>query len=108
MDTPGFEDTDGPELDYANCLMINEAIGVTKNVLPVIFISYLTLREGRAVSFRKIINLVKKFIKDIDHYLDHYLNQLIFFITHCPKEDDQLNKKEIESNLSLIKEAMEK
>ncbi len=43
MDTPGFEDTDGPELDIANSLMITEAIGVTKNVIPVIFISYYTL-----------------------------------------------------------------
>lgn len=64
--------------------MITEAIGVTKNVLPVIFISYYTLKEGRAESFRRIITLVSKFIKNIENNL----NQLIFFFTHCPKEDE--------------------
>ncbi len=65
--------------------MITEAIGAAENVIPVIFISYFTLCEGRSESFRKIIKLVSKFIKNIDKYL----NQLSFFFTHCPYEEEE-------------------
>jgi hypothetical protein len=89
VDTPGTEDTDGPELDLANCCMITEAIRVAKNVIPVIVISYYTLCEGKSESFRKIIRLLTKFIKNIEGYL----SQLLFFFSHCPYEDDEKNKQ---------------
>lgn len=102
VDTPGFEDTDGPELEFANCVMITEAIGVASNVIPVIFISYFTLCEGKSESFRKIIRLLTKFIKNIDGYL----SQILYFFTHCPYEDDDKNKQKIEDNLTLIAKSL--
>ncbi len=98
MDTPGFEDTDGPELDYANCVMITEAIGVAKNVIPVIFISYYTLSEENSESFRKIIKLVSKLITNIEVNI----NKLSFFFTQCPYEDENINKKLIGDHLILF------
>ncbi len=82
--------------------MITEAIGVASNVIPVIFISYYTLCEGKSESFRKIIRLVSKFIKNIEGYL----NQLLFFFTHCPCEDEDKNRQLIEVNLTLIVQAL--
>ena len=43
VDSPGFEDTSGPEVDIANSVGIVKAIHGSKSVRPVILISYKSL-----------------------------------------------------------------
>jgi energy-coupling factor transporter ATP-binding protein EcfA2 len=70
-DTPGFEDTGGPEIDIANGVGVYNAVKEAESVLPVILFSEKSIGE-RGVGLRKILRLLIKMIPANDEYKDEF------------------------------------
>ena len=77
MDTPGFEDTDGVELDMANYITVSNTLRRAKSIRPVVVISESSIKEGRGDNFRQILNLLQNLFIDFPKYQ----NRVNFFIT---------------------------
>ena len=69
-DTPGFEDTDGPELDIANGLGVIAAVRRCRSVRPVVLVG--KLDEGmRGQGVGKFISTLDKLMVDAEHNARH-------------------------------------
>lgn len=47
IDTPGFCDTNGPEIDIINQVYVSKIMKGCKNITPILIISYRSLTESR-------------------------------------------------------------
>ena len=63
-DTPGFEDTNGPEVDIANGISIVRAIRQCKTVKPVVLVSYKSIGD-RFEGLKSLIHLLARLIPGI-------------------------------------------
>ncbi|CAM2727660.1 unnamed protein product [Rotaria socialis] len=63
-DTPGFEDTNGPEVDIANGISIVRAIRQCKTVKPVVLVSYRSIGD-RFEGLKKLAHLLAGLIPGI-------------------------------------------
>ncbi|KAL7561429.1 hypothetical protein ACA910_009286 [Epithemia clementina (nom. ined.)] len=61
MDSPGFEDTDGPEIDIATSVMINHVVKRCRTLRLVFLINYASLLDDRGGSVRTILKLIRNF-----------------------------------------------
>jgi hypothetical protein len=63
-DTPGFEDTDGAEVDISNSIGIYEALRECKSVVIVLIVNYHQLFVKRGDSLRETLRILKHFMQD--------------------------------------------
>ncbi|CAF3393714.1 unnamed protein product, partial [Rotaria socialis] len=80
-DTPGFEDTNGPEVDIANGIGIVKAIKGSKSVKPVVIISYKSIGD----KLEGIKDLANTLIKLIPNIGDH-LKTFSYIFTKFPSD----------------------
>ncbi|CAF4090243.1 unnamed protein product, partial [Rotaria sordida] len=81
-DSPGFEDTGGPEVDIANGIGIVRAIKSCKSVKPVILISYMSIGD-RYDGLKKLARILVGLIPGI---ADH-MNAFSYFFTKYPPDE---------------------
>ncbi|ETO01626.1 hypothetical protein RFI_35814, partial [Reticulomyxa filosa] len=70
-DTPGFEDTNGPEVDVANGMGIIKALQTCKSVKPVVSISYTAL-GNRMSCVRELVLTLVRVIQPIQDHLSAF------------------------------------
>lgn len=70
-DTPGFEDTNGPEVDVANGLGVVEAVHGAKSVRPVILISNKSVGD-RGELIKALAHLLVGIVANIKDHLDSF------------------------------------
>lgn len=96
-DSPGFEDTGGPEVDIANGISIIRAIKTCKTVKPVILISYLSVGD-RYVGLKKLARVLVGLIPGIKDHIQAFS----YFFTKYPA-----NKvSEIHASLDNVRKTM--
>ncbi|ETO04255.1 hypothetical protein RFI_33142, partial [Reticulomyxa filosa] len=83
-DTPGFEDTSGPEVDVANGIGIIKALQNCKSVKPVVLITYTAL--GYRMNY--IRELARTLVGIIPSIKDH-LNTFSYVLTKFPDKEKQ-------------------
>ncbi|CAF4054930.1 unnamed protein product [Adineta steineri] len=67
-DSPGFEDTSGPEVDIANGIGIVKAIRECKSVKPVVLISYKSIGD-RLGGVKDLAHTLVKLVPEIEDYI---------------------------------------
>lgn len=85
-DSPGFEDTNGPEVDIANAIGVIKAISNCGSVRPVILVSYPDYAQARMQGLQKLVHVLVDMLEDpIEH-----VSTFSFLFTNFPegrKED---------------------
>jgi predicted GTPase len=69
-DTPGFEDTEGSEVDIANAVAISWTIRQCRSVRLVLLINASMFADQRGVELNKLLHLFKRFLINTDDNLD--------------------------------------
>ncbi|ETO01683.1 hypothetical protein RFI_35757, partial [Reticulomyxa filosa] len=83
-DTPGFEDTSGPEVDVANGIGIIKALQTCKSVKPVVLISYTALGY-RMNCVRELARTLTGIIPSIQNHLSAFA----YVFTKFPDDQKQ-------------------
>ena len=78
VDSPGFEDTSGQEVDVATSVMKNHVVKRCKSLRFVILINYTSLLEDRGGSMRAVLRLTRSFVQDFSSHKASFA----FFFTH--------------------------
>ncbi|KAL7556250.1 hypothetical protein ACA910_003259 [Epithemia clementina (nom. ined.)] len=66
LDSPGFQDTDGPELDIATSVVLSQVAKRARSLRFVILIRYISLLEDRGGAVKDILKLVRAFVQDFE------------------------------------------
>ena len=78
IDSPGFEDTDGTEMDIATSVMMSQVAKQCKSLRFVILINYASLLEDRGGAMRSVLKLTRSFVQDFNEEKRSFM----FFFTH--------------------------
>jgi len=81
-DTPGFRDSNGPEIDVANAISIIKAINTAKSVRPVVLISEKGFGD-RGLELKRLAMTIASIIPDFNNFHD----KINFIFTKFGKED---------------------
>ena len=90
IDTPGFADTTGEEIDIATSSVLNSVAKKCNTLRFVIIINYVSLLEDRGQSLRSTLKFMRKFVNDFDKNKKGFL----FLFSHAdeirdvPLDDD--------------------
>ncbi|CAF4554681.1 unnamed protein product, partial [Rotaria sp. Silwood2] len=98
-DSPGFEDTHGPEVDIANGIGIVRAIKTCKSVRPVVLISYKSIGD-RCTGVKDLAHMLVGLIPGIKN--DDYMQTFFYLFTKFPtNEKSTINAllKNVQDNL---------
>jgi hypothetical protein len=71
-DTPGFEDSQGPEVDIANGVGVVEGIRRCKSIIPAIVISYKSTGE-RFSGIKSLAKLIASMFTDLNNNIDAFI-----------------------------------
>ncbi|KAL7557638.1 hypothetical protein ACA910_001243 [Epithemia clementina (nom. ined.)] len=66
LDSPGFQDTEGYEVDIATSVMLSQVAKRASRLRFVILINYVSLIEDRGGAVKGILKLVRTFVKDFE------------------------------------------
>lgn len=66
VDSPGFEDTNGLEVDIATSIMIAQVAKQCKSLRFVILINYASLIETRGDAMRAVLKIIRTFVQDFE------------------------------------------
>lgn len=66
IDTPGFEDTDGEEIDIATSVMLKQIAKKSRTLRFVMMINYVSLLEDRGGAMRSILKFMRNFVRDFN------------------------------------------
>ena len=78
VDSPGFEDTNGQEVDIATSVMLSQVAKRCRSLRFVIMISFVTLLEDRGGAMRSVMRLIRSFTKEFKDERQSFL----FLFTH--------------------------
>lgn len=81
VDTPGFGDTNGVEVDIANCVSISNVLRRARTVRPIVVLStstFLNSGDGRGESFRQFLGL----LSNLFSRFEDSSRKITFLITH--------------------------
>eukprot|EP00977_Amphora_coffeiformis_P020937 scaffold8649_cov185-Amphora_coffeaeformis.AAC.8 len=78
VDSPGFEDTEGSEVDIATAVMLSQVAKLARSLRFIILINYVSLLEDRGGSLRGILKLVRSFVADFESSKKSFM----FLFTH--------------------------
>ncbi|KAL4489802.1 hypothetical protein ABPG72_022442 [Tetrahymena utriculariae] len=70
-DSPGFDDTAGPEVDIANGLGIVQAVKLCKSVRPVILLSFKSMGD-RGQGIKQLAHILVRLVEDIQDNLSSF------------------------------------
>jgi GTP-binding protein EngB required for normal cell division len=98
VDSPGFEDTDGTEMDIATSVMMSQVAKQCKSMRFVILINYASLLEDRGGAMRAVLKLTRSFVQDFNDEKKSFM----FLFTHTNEI------KEIPDSIDGAKNASEK
>ena len=79
VDSPGFEDTNGHEIDVATSILLSEVAKRCRSLKFVIMISYVSLVDDRGGSMRSVLRLIRSFAKNFAKEKQSFM----FLFTHC-------------------------
>jgi hypothetical protein len=98
-DTPGFEDTNGPEVDVANGLGVVEAVRKSKSVRPVVLISNKSVGD-RGELIKSLAHLLVGIVANIKDHLDSFS---YLFTKYSDKELSQIHAslKSVKNHLTV-------
>ncbi|CAF4248425.1 unnamed protein product [Rotaria sp. Silwood2] len=96
-DTPGFEDTNGPEVDIANGISIVKAIRRCRSVKPVVLISYKSIGD-RFEGLKNLTHLLAGLIPSINDQITAFS----YIFTKYPENE----RHTIHASLENIKKTM--
>ncbi|KAL7565546.1 hypothetical protein ACA910_003823 [Epithemia clementina (nom. ined.)] len=66
VDSPGYQDTEGHEIDIATSVMLSQVAKHARCLRFVILINYISLLEDRGGAVKGILKLVRTFVRDFD------------------------------------------
>ena len=66
LDTPGFEDTSGVEMDIATAALLSQVAKRCKSLKFVIIIHCASLIEDRGGAFRSVLRFARAFVQDFE------------------------------------------
>jgi energy-coupling factor transporter ATP-binding protein EcfA2 len=98
LDSPGFEDTDGTEMDIATSVMMSQVAQQCKSLRFVILINYASLLEDRGGAMRSVLKLTRSFVQDFNVKKKSFM----FLFTHTNEI------KEIPDSIEGAKECLRK
>lgn len=78
VDSPGFEDTGGPEGDVATSVLLSQVASRCRSLAFVIMISYVSLLEDRGGSMRSVLRLIRSFTRSFEEDKQSFM----FLFTH--------------------------
>lgn len=78
LDSPGFEDTRGHEIDIATSALLSQVAGHCKSLKFVIMISYVSLLEDRGNAMRSVLRLIRNFTRNFEEEWKSFM----FLFTH--------------------------
>jgi energy-coupling factor transporter ATP-binding protein EcfA2 len=78
IDSPGFEDTEGPEIDIATSAMMSQVAKKCIRLRFVVMINYASLLEDRGGAMRGVLKLTRNFVKDFEETKTCFM----FLFTH--------------------------
>ena len=81
-DSPGFEDSQGPEVDIANGVGVVKGIKGCKSLIPVIVVSFKSTGE-RYKGLKSLANLVASMFTNLENHIETF----IYIFTKFPIED---------------------
>ena len=84
LDTPGFEDTDGEEIDIATSVMLGQVAKKSRTLRFVMMINYVSLLEDRGGAMRSILKFMRNFVRDFDREKKSFM----FLFTHADEIKD--------------------
>jgi len=84
LDTPGFEDTDGEEVDIATSAMLGQVAKKCQSIRFVVMINYVSLLEDRGGAMRSILKFMRNFVDDFDANKRSFL----FLFSHADEIKD--------------------
>jgi len=82
VDTPGYLDLRGPEMDISHSVCINWAITNSASVLPIFLVPY----DSICGSSKDGLALINQFIVDLFPNLEMALKHLVIWFTHAPPQ----------------------
>ena len=78
LDSPGFEDTEGHEVDIATSVMLSQVAKRCKSLRFCVLIHYASLLEDRGGAIRAILKFTRNFVKDFNEEKQSF----VFLFTH--------------------------
>ncbi|CAF4333156.1 unnamed protein product, partial [Rotaria sp. Silwood2] len=96
-DTPGFEDTNGPEVDIANGIGVVKAVKGCKTVKPLVLFSYKSM-DDRCSGIKQLAHAIVGLIPSIKDHIQAFS----YIFTKFPEEE----KKTIQATLQDINDKL--
>ena len=100
LDTPGFQDTDGHEIDIATSVVLSQVAKIAHRLRFVILINFVSLIEDRGGAVKGILKLVRTFVDDFEASKLSFM----FLFTHT-NESARINPKD---SLEVAREVVRK
>ena len=66
VDSPGFEDTGGPEVDIGTAVMLSQVAKKARSLRFVVLINYASLLDDRGGAMRSVLKLAHTFVSDFE------------------------------------------
>ncbi|KAG7352611.1 von Willebrand factor type A domain containing protein [Nitzschia inconspicua] len=90
VDTPGFEDTEGPEVDVVTSVMLNQVALKSRSLRLIVMVNYHSLLDDRGGSIRSILKFIRKFASG--SFKDDQKSFMFLFthtneISSCPEDN---------------------
>jgi GTPase SAR1 family protein len=84
LDTPGFEDTEGEEIDVGTSCMLSQVAKKCRTMRFVMMINYVSLLEDRGGAMRSILKFMRNFVRDFNKEKKSFM----FLFTHADEIKD--------------------
>ena len=81
-DSPGFEDSEGVEVDVANGVGTVRAIQKSKSVRPLLLLSYKSM-GARSEGLKNLVRTIQRFVVDIEAHLPAFS----YLFTRVPSDE---------------------
>jgi energy-coupling factor transporter ATP-binding protein EcfA2 len=95
VDTPGFEDTDGHEMDIATSIMLTEVAKRCNSLRFVVLINYVSLLEDRGGALTAVLKFIGAFVKDFESDKKSFM----FLFSHTNEIKDTQSMSDAKHNL---------
>jgi len=79
VDSCGFEDTEGSEVDISNAISLRNAMKTCFSLRPVVLVNASSIEADRGGGFKKLLSLITRFFSPIKDFID----AITFLFTHC-------------------------
>ena len=92
VDSPGFEDTGGHEIDTATSVLLRQVAERCKTLKFIIVVSFSSLLDARGQPMRGILKMIKSFVNDFKQEQKSFM----FLFSHMPPSQANNDKQSYE------------